>query len=123
MLFLLNVNDIPSIVDCTIKMFADDTKIYWKVPGQRDNLKAVASVAGEKAVAPPRAGRDRPPQPETDEQPRYRSTEAVEAEVGGSAVAPPGAGRDHPPQPESTQSQLTDEQQHSSTEALAAEVG
>ena len=37
LLFLLYVNDIASIIDCTAKMFADDTKIYWSVAGQKDS--------------------------------------------------------------------------------------
>ena len=35
LLFLLYVNDIPSTVDCTAKMFADDSEIYQNVAGQQ----------------------------------------------------------------------------------------
>ncbi len=33
-LFLIYVNDLPDVVECMIKMFADDTKLYGQVNGQ-----------------------------------------------------------------------------------------
>ena len=36
LLFLLYVNDIPEVVHCTLKMFADDTKLYSSVTTPSD---------------------------------------------------------------------------------------
>ena len=129
LLFLLYVNDIPSIVSCTAKMFADDTKIYTSMPKPRGNPQAVATEVPGPAVAPHGAGRDRPSEPvsaqanQTYGHQQHRSTEATAAEVSGPAVAPHGAGRDRPLKPESAQANQTNEQEHRrSTEATAAEV-
>ena len=37
-LFLLYVNDIPNVVTSSIKMFADDTKIYREINNAEDTL-------------------------------------------------------------------------------------
>lgn len=37
-LFLVYVNDIPEMVDCKLKMFADDTKIWNSVKNMTDNM-------------------------------------------------------------------------------------
>ena len=36
LLFLVYVNDLPDIVQCDIKLFADDTKLFTKVPFSAD---------------------------------------------------------------------------------------
>ena len=36
LLFILYVNDIPDLVHCNIKMFADDTKLFTSVRSQED---------------------------------------------------------------------------------------
>ena len=38
LLFILYVNDIPDLVDCKIKMFADDIKIYRQITSFSDAL-------------------------------------------------------------------------------------
>ena len=38
LLFILYVNDIPDLVDCKIKMFADAIKIYRQITSFRDAL-------------------------------------------------------------------------------------
>ena len=90
LLFLLYVNGIPAIIDCTAKMFADDTKIYRNVARQQGNLKTVVAGAGGMAVAPSGARRDRSsqfgPAQLANEQPRHRG---IRAEAGESTVAPP----------------------------------
>ena len=37
-LFLVYVNDMPEVIDCVIKMFADDTKLYSKISTEQDKL-------------------------------------------------------------------------------------
>ena len=127
LLFLLFVNDIPSVVDCSVKMFADDTKLYRNVSarqGRGDQAEAAEDVG--LAVAHPRAGRDHPTQPIQPENGEAESasgrdqTEAVE--VVGLAVAHPRAGRDHP----TDRVQLADGEQSrngDNTETGVAEVG
>ena len=59
LLFLLFVDDIPSVVDCSVKMFADDTKLYRNVAMPHDSASSSeAAEVVELAVAQQRAGRD-----------------------------------------------------------------
>ena len=44
LLFLAYVNDIPSVVECTAKLFADDTKIYRRVSTPADAAALQADV-------------------------------------------------------------------------------
>ena len=43
-LFIYYINDMPNIVDCSVKIFADDTKAYSPIHGIRDKDKLQASI-------------------------------------------------------------------------------
>ena len=45
LLFILYVNDIPDLVQCNIKMFADDTKLFTPVRGQEDQEHLQCDIA------------------------------------------------------------------------------
>lgn len=102
LLFLLFVNDIPSVVDCSVKMFADDTKLYRTIQQESASRSEAAEVVG-LAVAQSRAGRDHPTQhtqPASDEQNRNPVSTLLEADAEGEvAVSPNGDGRYHSAQP------------------------
>ena len=42
-LFLIYINDLPERISCSIKMFADDTKLYSPItqPGDKDCLQKI----------------------------------------------------------------------------------
>ena len=41
LLFLLYVNELPKIVNSSIKMFADDTKIWKKIQNNQEDIEAL----------------------------------------------------------------------------------
>ena len=38
-MFLVYVNDMPDVVSCMLKMFADDTKLYSKITSPEDKAE------------------------------------------------------------------------------------
>ena len=44
LLFILYVNDIPDLIESTVKMFADDTKIYSVIQSFDDHLRLQSDV-------------------------------------------------------------------------------
>ena len=105
LLFLLYVNDIPSVVDCTAKMFADDTKVYSSVSMQSNTDAQAEATAVGLAVAQSRAVSDhstRPTQPVDggQDQDQYGDESQTETTgVVGLAVAQSRAVRDHSTRP------------------------
>ena len=131
LLFLLYVNDIPSVVDCTAKMFADDTKVYSSVSMQ-SNTDAQAEAAVGLAVAQSRAVSDhstRPTQPVDGGQDQDQYGDESQAEttgVVGLAVVQSRAVRDHstrPTQPvNGSQNQTGEETQAEATGTVGLAV-
>ena len=44
LLFIVYINDLPSVVSSSTKMFADDTKVYREVPSLSDSAALQADV-------------------------------------------------------------------------------
>ena len=43
LLFLIYVNELPKIVNSSMKMFADDTKIWKKIQNNQEDIEALQS--------------------------------------------------------------------------------